>query len=161
MDVCAHASEVKTSSVRTTLEWALKIYDSEVKTVNQIVKEHNLKLLDACYQEEADGGEVDWNAVCAKAWKYVPDYVATETDDAMMKYLSKFRQRWGLSRCASRKQGAHLPYNDLAMEDYRNYINTASGSQGVHERLIAYWDQIWCLAFTPEPNVMWKDPSPC
>ena len=77
----------------------------------------------------------------------------------MTKYLSKFKQRWGLNRYANRKPGAHLPYNDPAMETYRNYINTASGNQGVHERLIAYWDQIWCLAFTPDTDVMWKKPS--
>ena len=93
-----------------------------------------------------------------KRLKYVEVSDAQETHDAVRHYVSRFFRRWGLSRCANRKPGAHLSYNDPAMEDYRNYINTASGSQGVHERLIAYWDQIWCLAFTPETNVMWKDP---
>ena len=159
MDVCAHASQVKAAAIRTTLEWALKIYDEEVTTVNKIVLEHNLNLLAVCNQEEADGGEVDWNAVCAKAWTLVRGSEAQRTPDAVKKYVHRFVRRWGFSRCANRKPGAHLPYTDPAMEDYRNYINTASGSQGVHERLIAYWDQIWCLAFTPETRVMWKDPS--
>ena len=157
--MCAHASQVKASAIRTTLEWALKIYDEEVATVNKIVKEHNLKLLEAAEQEEADGHEVDWKAVGAKAWTSVRCSESLRTPDAVKYYFSTFKKRWGFSRCANRKPGAHLSYNDPAMEDYRNYINTASGSQGVHERLIAYWDQIWCLAFTPENSVMWKDPS--
>ena len=53
--MCAHASQVKPSAIRTTLEWALKIHNEEVATVNKIVKEHNLKLLEATEQEEADG----------------------------------------------------------------------------------------------------------
>ena len=79
--------------------------------------------------------------------------------DAVNKYTKLFMRRWGFNTYANKKPGAHLSYNDPLMEDYRNYINTASGSQGVHERLIAYWDQIWCLAFTPDSNVIWKDPS--
>ena len=105
------------------------------------------------------GHEVDWKAVGAKAWTSVRCSESLRTPDAVKYYFSTFKKRWGFSRCANRKPGAHLSYNDPAMEDYRHYINTASASQGVHERLIAYWDQIWCLAFTPEPNVMWKDPS--
>ena len=156
MHVCP---QVKASALRTTLEWALNIYDEEVTTVNKIVKEHNLKLLAACHQKEDDGGEVDWKDVYGKAWTSVEGCKALRTPDALQKYLAGFRRRWGFSRCANRKPGAHLSYNDPAMEDYRNYINTSSGSLGVHERLIAYWDQIWCLAYTPENNVMWKDPS--
>ena len=159
MNVCAHMSQVKPSAVRTTLEWALKIYNEEATTVNKIVKEHNLNLLAVSNQKQAHGGEVDWETVGKQAWEYVEVADAQETNDAINHYVSRFFRRWGLGRFANRKPGAHLAYHDPAMEDYRNYINAASSSQGVHERLIAYWDQIWCLAFTPESNVMWKKPS--
>ena len=101
MNVCAHVSQVKASAVRTTLEWALKIYNEEVTTVNKIVKEHNLKLLAVGNQKEADGGEVDWKAVCSKAWTYVTNHQAQRTPDAMNKYLVGFMRKWGFSRCAN------------------------------------------------------------
>ena len=45
---------------------------------------------------------------------------------------------------------------DDATKKFRDYINGASAKYGVHPRLIANWDQVWCLLYTPNEQIVYK-----
>ena len=45
---------------------------------------------------------------------------------------------------------------DEATKKFRDYINGASAQYGVHPRLIANWDQVWCLLYTPNEQIVFK-----
>ena len=50
----------------------------------------------------------------------------------------------------------HEMSKDEATKKFRDYINGASEQHGVHPRLIANWDQVWCLLYTPNEQIVFK-----
>ena len=45
---------------------------------------------------------------------------------------------------------------DDATRKFREYVNGASAKYGVHPRLIANSDQVWCLLYTPNEQIVYK-----
>ena len=45
---------------------------------------------------------------------------------------------------------------DESTKKFRDYINGASDKHCVHPRLIANWDQVWCLLYTPNEQIVYK-----
>ena len=45
---------------------------------------------------------------------------------------------------------------DPSTKKFRDYVNGAQEQHGVHPRLIANWDQVWCLLFTPNEQIVYK-----
>ena len=43
---------------------------------------------------------------------------------------------------------------DESTKKFRDYIVGASETHGVHPRLIANWDQVWCLLYTPNEQIV-------
>ena len=50
----------------------------------------------------------------------------------------------------------HEMPKDESTKKFRDYIVGASETHGVHPRLIANWDQVWCLLYTPNEQIVYK-----
>jgi len=66
---------------------------------------------------------------------------------------------FGVRPKKNEKPGAHLPFTHNALEAVRTYVNVTCKGKGVHPRLIANFDQVWCTLHRPAKSVRQKDPT--
>jgi len=92
------------------------------------------------------------------AWEY--QHLIDGSNVCIEQQTKSFMKKFGVSSYTqTSRPGAHLPYESEPMKRYRNYINRSVEEKGIHPRLILYWDQVWVLLWTPEAQIIWKDPK--
>jgi hypothetical protein len=76
------------------------------------------------------------------------------THKNLQKIASKCCQKVGVYKHCVNKQSKHLETDHPAMEEVRAYVRYCVRFKGVHERLIANFDQVWCLQYEPPRAVL-------
>ena len=77
-----------------------------------------------------------------------------DSDANLKKVARKTCARVGLHNHDIHKQSKHLHYDHPAMEAVRAYVQQKIKHDGVHPRLIANFDQVWCLQYQPARTIL-------
>ena len=157
MHALSDGQEVTSAAVSRSIGWGLTIYNEEAKFVNALVKEHNDVLLKDLNERQYEfTGPSDVDDIVKDAWKYMPDVDPDKQESTMAYHTKCFKKKWGFGTYKQKKPERMLDKDDPKTVAYQDWINNSTENRGVHERLVAYWDQVWTLLYTPEEQLVWK-----
>ena len=101
-------------------------------------------------------GNHEIDDIVKDAWKYMPEVDIDKCNEAMPYHTKCFKKKWGFGTYKQQKPERMLDRTDPKTVAYQDWINTSTEKRGVNERLVAYWDQVWTLLYTPEEQLVWK-----
>ena len=157
MHAFSDGQEVTSAAVSWLIGWGLTVHNEEAKFVNAFIKEHNDVLLKVLNERQYElTGPDDVDDIVKDGWKYMQEVDSSKQQSAMAYHTKCFKKKWGFGTYKQKKPGRMLDKEDPKTVAYQDWINNSTENRGVHERLVAYWDQVWTLMFTPEEQLVWK-----
>ena len=135
----------------------MKFYKEEAAFINAEVKKQNDNLVRRIDTEEwRFTGRHGVDDIVKQAWKYVREVDVGKFSICLPYHATRFKKLWGFTVHKQKTSERMLDRADEKLAAYLAFVQSAATTRNVHPRLIAYWDQVWTLTFTPDESLVWK-----
>ena len=155
--------EVTMQFVANTMSFAIDLWNESVGTMQNLFYEKSLEMLQQQDANFANLSEDDVdkaiNSMTDAAMQMLKPICICPGDASVKKRAQRLCNQFGIKPRSNEKPGAHLEYDHPALEKVRIYVRHTARERGVHERLIANFDQVWSTNYRPQKKTLQKPAS--
>ncbi|CAK9031803.1 Malate dehydrogenase 2 [Durusdinium trenchii] len=153
MDRLVLGEEVTLTLIKNTMSFAIGIFNEVVETMRHNFSTMTLETLKSQDDRLATCSQQELSEVFDDLSERAQSFFNA------LKKAERLANMFGVRPKKNEKPGAHLPFTHNALEAVRTYVNVTCKGKGVHPRLIANFDQVWCTLHRPAKSVRQKDPT--